>query len=177
MLNKNSFIHKILYLSLFSLIIISLAGCSITEQEAVDASIQIVESSLAEETKEANTETENISYYLPSAFTIESEVNNNIVIENNDQTYILFVNPLESVSSVVVYETTLGFYEDPIVNKQLNNEEHFIFFIVDNGPSEQTYEVIVGIGGMKMTTITSAANMKQSVQDMIDIINSVNIKQ
>ena len=173
---KNSWIHKKLHILLFSFFLLFLAGCSLSEQEAIEASLQTFDNAVEEETKEANEETENIDYYLPNGFTVDSEVNNNIVIEHQEQTYILFVNPFESDSSEVVYETTLAFYEEPIVNITLEKNGSFIFLIVDKGPSDDTYEVIVGIGGKKMTTITEVDNMNQSVQDMLDIIKSVTIK-
>ena len=176
MFNKKSLLHKIVHLLIFTLCILPLVGCNVSEQEAIDSSIQLFEVALGEDKKEANAEAEKFSYYLPSTFMVESEVNNNIVLENKDQTYILFVNPFESASSEVVYETTLSFYEKPIANKTLEFNDQFVFLLVEKGPSDNTYEVIVGIGGTKMTTITEVSTMKQSVQHMLDIIKSVRTK-
>ena len=173
---KNSSIHKKLHILLLSLFLLFLVGCSVSEQEAIEASLETFDAAVEAETKEANEETETIHYHLPVGFTVESEVNNNIVIENKEQTYILFVNPFESDSSEVVYETTLAFYEEPIINITLEKNEQFIFLIVDKGPSVDTYEVIVGVGGAKMTTITEVDHMNQSVQDMLDIVKSVKLK-
>lgn len=160
--------------TVFSLLIaaVIIAGCNVTKEQAIDYAKETFEAGMIAESKEPNTETESFSYYLPSNFNVESETENNLILSDGNQLYLIFSNPEEDELSNVNYDQDNSIEFNTILNKTFITEDHFGYIIVS--PFEKDdYKVIVGIGGNKVTTITELTSVKESVENIIDIINSI----
>ncbi|WP_078379357.1 hypothetical protein [Sutcliffiella halmapala] len=161
----------------FSIIVLS--GCSLSIEEASEKTLNAVEQSLSEENNEANEKSGQISYYLPPQYTVDSESNNNIVLTYKDQTFILFVNPYEQKDSEVLYQSTVESYDSPEVTESFSNEGEFGYVIIDeiDNNEDELYEITVGVGGVKMTTVTNTNNMEESANVMMDVVSSVIVEE
>ena len=166
-------IDKIKYFSIIALFVFVLSACSVSESDAIAQSNKIAEETfIGVETNDADQKTNSFSYYLPSGFKVESESENNLLISKGKQTFILFVNPLEASDSKVVYESTVANNESKVLEKTFEDKGRFGFLYV-RSLEKDLYEVSVGVGGVKMTTHTDTKNMVESVQSMMQVVESV----
>lgn len=163
------------FIFIFSILLLS--GCSLSFEDASKATLQTVELSMTEDKKEANKEGDQFSYYLPPEYTVDNEASNNIVLTHKNQTYILFINPFEPNDSEVIYESTLEGYDSPEVAETFSDNGEFGYVIIDrlDDEKEEFYEITVGVGGVKMTTVTDPDHMEKSADTMMDIISSVEV--
>lgn len=166
------------FISIFIFSILLLSGCSLTFEDASKETLKAVEESLGEEQKEANKVSEQFSYYLPPEYEVDSAATNNIVLTRKEQTYILFINPFEPDDSKVIYESTLEGYDSPEVEETFSENGEFGYVIIDrlDDEKEEFYEITVGVGGVKMTTVTDPDNMEKSADTMMDIVSSVEVQ-
>lgn len=167
----NKSIQKlVLVLLSFSL----LMGCGASKDEAINESKEVAKTAF-QETKMKPTETTNgISYYLPEDFKVQSETENNIILLNARQEYILFINPQEAQDSEVALQKLKKIKGTTILDT-FKDDERFGF--VSIAPLEgKEYELVVGIGGVKLTTKTKIKNMAKNTKAMMEIVNSVKYK-
>ncbi|MCA1319922.1 hypothetical protein LC085_08340 [Bacillus tianshenii] len=163
-------------ISIFIFSILFLSGCSLSFEDASKETLKAVEESLSEEKKEANEASDQFSYYLPPEYEVDSAATNNIVLTHKEQTYILFINPFEPDDSKVIYESTLEGYESPEVEETFSKDGEFGYVIIDRLEKEEFYEITVGVGGVKMTTVTDPDNMEKSADTMMEIVSSVEVQ-
>ena len=166
-------IVSILFISLFIL-----AGCSISIEDATQKSIEAFEQSFEAEEMEAAEETEAFNYHLPSQFAVDTETENNVVLTHKEQTYLLFVNPFEPKDSEVLYDSTKVNYEKLQLDHTVTEDGRLGYMLISpvEGEEEEFYEVTVGVGGVKMTTVTDTKNMENSTKSMMEVVSSVKIK-
>ncbi|WP_019154892.1 hypothetical protein [Robertmurraya massiliosenegalensis] len=156
---------------LFVMVTIWLTGCSASfEEEQADAT-GAVEEAFKEAPKESNHENEDIQYYLPFGFEVEEETANNIILKNGAKTYILFYNLQEDMNSEVVLNATLQQKEFD-VDQRLTEGDKLGYFLIEK-TSEKDNEVIVGIGGVKLTSEVKTKNLSSEAETMMRIANSV----
>jgi hypothetical protein len=166
-------INSILFISL-----LFLAGCSLSIEDATEKTVSTVEKSFVDKEMEASEESEAFSYYLPIQFSIETETENNIVFTNKKQTYVLFVNPYEPYDSEVVYDSTKSNYENLELDHTMTEDGKLGYILISQVEEEEEefYEVTVGVGGVKMTTVADTQNMEASAKTMMEIVSSVKVK-
>lgn len=166
------------FISIFIFSILLLSGCSLTFEDASKETVKAVEESLSEEKKEANEVSDQFNYYLPPGYEVDSAATNNIVLTHKEQTYILFINPFEPDDSKVIYESTLEGYDSPEVEETFTENGEFGYVIIDrlDDEKEEFYEITVGVGGVKMTTVTDPDNMEKSADTMMEIVSSVEVQ-
>ncbi|MCM3666008.1 hypothetical protein M3204_16445 [Mesobacillus subterraneus] len=160
----------------FGLVIIGvflLGACSSSfSEDKVEAKETVVDT--FERTPEkTNNSTEDIDYHLPFGVEVEEESPNNVLLKNGSRTYILFYNQLEKDDSKVVYESTVKQQKEWDVNKTFVNNGKFGYMLVKK-LKEGQYQLIIGIGGVKLTTETD--NIKKDAETMMKIANSVKVK-
>jgi hypothetical protein len=154
---------------------IFLVGCGKTVEEQVTEGIVQVEASF-EKAKESNTAQDDVKLYLPDGYVIDlAEEERNYIVSSDDDQYILFVNEKESEDSQVHYELVKMEKEENIIHlEQLKNEKEFGFAAVIKR-SEEQYELIVSIGGIKLSTMTNDKKIDKKLANMMDIVRSVEI--
>lgn len=153
-----------------------LAGCGKSFDEKVSEGFTTVQAAFEQQPLKANTKENNISLYLPENFVIDpSDEENNYFIHSSDDQYILFINEEEPENSQFNYDILMKSDDKSIIKvEQLQGEKHFGFVAVKQF-SEKEYELIVSIGGIKLSTITNEKKIDFKLENMIDIVRSVEI--
>lgn len=157
-------------LSLFLLV-----GCSASFEEKKDEAIEVVQEKMKEKTNKANKEVGDIEFHLPFGFEIEKESPNNVILKNGSKTYILFYNQNENQQSEVVYKSTLTQHEKFEVNKKWSEKDRLTYLLVENLDKDMN-ELIVGIGGVKLTSEVKTSSLATEAAQMMEIVNSVDLK-
>ena len=155
---------------------ILLAGCGKTLEDQVSKGITTVQAAFEQQPIKANTKENNLSLYLPEDYVIDpSKEENNYFINSSDDQYILFINENEPENSQLNYELLMSSDDDSIIKvEQLQGEKQFGFVAIKEF-SEKEYELIVSIGGIKLSTVTNQKKMDEKLANMIDIVRSVEI--
>lgn len=159
--------HYFLFLILFTLI---LTGCGVSEEEALTAIETMLEPTFEQVAPKATKELKAFNIYLPEGFTVEEEFDNNVILNNHDQTYILFYNLFEEQDSDFFYQLAKQAGDYALLETFQDNDR---FGYVKVEDMEDHYEVQVGIGGMRLTTHTSLKQIEDDVANMITMLNSV----
>jgi hypothetical protein len=150
-----------------------LGACSSSFSEDKTEAKEAVESTFASKPEKADNSTKDIDYHLPFGVEIKEESPNNVLLKNGSRTYILFYNQHETEGSKVVYESTMMQQKEWDVNENFNQDGKFGYMLVKK-LKEDHYQLIVGIGGVKLTTETD--NIKKDAETMMRIANSVKVK-
>jgi hypothetical protein len=150
-----------------------LTGCGLTKEQALDYAKESFEVGILEEPQETNEATDLFSYYLPSELVVEETAENNLILTKDNQLFLIFSNPAENKLSQVNYEQDRVIENTALLVETTEVDGKFGYIIVSPFEDDD-YKVIVGIGGEKGTTVTDLANIKGSVDTLLEIINSIN---
>ncbi|CAM5201487.1 hypothetical protein UACE39S_02166 [Ureibacillus acetophenoni] len=156
------------------LMLLLLVGCGKPLEEQIDTGITNAETAFKDETLEPNTEIGKIKVYLPTGYTIEeSEDHTNYLLKKDNKQMILFVNPNEQKNSKLLYDLYKENQAKEIVEeKTFETEDTFGFTsILQN--DEDSFELIVNVGGVKVSTLSSAQNIDNMLLEMMQIARSV----
>ena len=162
---------------LWMVVVLSLlmVACSPSEEEAYsDAKSQVKEAVLADQVKEPNKELENFSLYVPEALNIIEQGPTNVIFQEDDQPYVLFINEFEEPNSQYLYNQLPE--EDEVYISTIETADAFSYILIQKR-EENEYELSVGIGGIKMTTMTELDHLSGESERMIEIIRSIEEKQ
>lgn len=154
-----------IFLSLVGL----LAGCASIEDESKET-VAAVEDVFKAQPEKTNSENGDVSFYLPSTMEIEEKDENNVILQNGNQTFILFVNPNEERTSDVLYNSVDA--KEFAIDKTYTDKERF-GYVKAFEIEDKLYLVTVGIGGVKMTTETKVSDISESATEMMQIVSSV----
>ena len=163
-------------LLMIGVLTVLLAGCGKSFDEKVSEGFTTVQAAFEQQPLKANTKENNMKLYLPENFVIDpSDEENNYFIHSSDDQYILFINEEEPENSQFNYDILMKSDDKSIIKvEQLQGEKHFGFVAVKQF-SEKEYELIVSIGGIKLSTITNEKKIDFKLENMIDIVRSVEI--
>lgn len=148
------------------------SGSNVTKEEALEQAQEIFKDFPVESKVEPNNETELFSFYLPSSLSVEETTATTVLLSEEEQLYLLFSNPEESDQSKVNYEIDVLQEKDLILVEELSTDEHFAYIMISSLDKE-TYEVIVGRGGDKVTTIATMEDIPKSVTNTIELLSSI----
>ena len=165
-------------ISILFLSFLTLTGCSVSIEDATQKSVDTFEETFKAQPLETSEDTDIFAYHLPPKFSIDSQSENNIVLTQDEQTYLLFVNPFEPKDSEVLYDSTKVNLSDVEVDHTVTEDGRLGYLLISpvEGEEEELYEVTVGLGGVKMTTVTGTGKMEASTKSMMEIVSSVEIK-
>lgn len=149
-----------------------LTACSATVEKEVEETKTSVKEAFESKPKKPTAESDSFSYYLPNEMEIESTSENNIILHQDEQIYILFINPNEQNNSEVMFNAIVDESKDSILNESYTDENRFGYVNVKE-IEEKLYEVSVGIGGIKMTTESKIKNISENAAQMMNIVASV----
>jgi len=124
------------------------------------------------EPNQPNEEIANMKLYVPRGLEVAESDSNNIVFSEEDQLYILFVNPNEDRTSQVLYESTLASLDKVRLNEKFEEKDQFGYIIIHD-VSEDVYGLTVGIGGVKMSTETTTKNLAKDAEKMMNMVASL----
>lgn len=170
--NKMGFV--IIALLLLFLITISVLSIE-TEESVLEEAINTAENTFRETSPESNSEVENFTLYIPDELDVDERNNNNAVLVSGDgQSYILFINDKENKNSTLNYETVRETGENEWL-QSFEDAERFGYIYIN--PLDGEYEVQLGVGGVKLTTISGKDSIVDDVAMMMAISNSVEYEE
>lgn len=163
---------------LVGLIVLSLVGCGKTVEEQVSLGIATAESTFEETPKETNQEIGNIALYLPKGFTIAQGLDElNYTLTKGKNSYILFVNKHEAEDSKLNHEILMNDTINEVVQEQTFKTDGEFGFSAVVKHSEEEYELVVSIGGVKLTTLSKDKKIDEKLAEMMEIVRSVQLTQ
>lgn len=166
----NKFISSLLLASL-----VILGGCSgVSEEEAFESVETMVETAFEADRIEVNEVLDSFRIFIPEHFEIIEDSVSNLIFADDDQAFILFYNTLEDKSSDLFY---LGAEANDNYSLLETFEDEERFGYLQIAEKEESYELEVGIGNVKITTQTTLKDMEDSATDMMLMINSIEFDQ
>ncbi|MCM3162791.1 hypothetical protein [Metabacillus litoralis] len=164
-MRKHSFIMLVI-------ILVLLSGCTQSEESLRNESIDHTKQAFDNEELEVNEKADQFSFYLPNDFKIKEKNDYNVLLEDGNKSYILFVNLNEPKNSKVSYVTLTEQYQEPFLSKTFEQNDRFGYLFVVK-IEENKYEVTVGVGGTKVTTEAKGNDVAEDAEAMMMIANSV----
>lgn len=161
---------KNLYLGTVLVIIGIVTGCSSqSESEVIEEVESVVEATFEKDKPKANESGEEYQYKLPFGVNEKSTAQNNVILEKGDQLFTLFYDP-KSEKNSHLFEEEKEKDKNPLLLKRLDsNEQTFIKIVsLDN----ETYELTLGRGGRKITTISTLSKLDNDAELMAEIVYS-----
>ncbi|SDM71679.1 hypothetical protein SAMN05518871_10275 [Psychrobacillus sp. OK028] len=165
--------RKWMRLLIASLAVILLAGCSTLEEQTSDG-LENAKVAFQDDAEKPNEKVNDINIFLPRGFSIEEESNEtNIILSKGNDSYILFINPNELQSSQLYYNLMTSDSNLKVVKEKTFEQNGRFGFaaIIEN--SEEKYELITSIGGIKLTTISEQQDIATNLKKMMLIVRSI----
>ncbi|QFF99737.1 hypothetical protein PB01_13305 [Psychrobacillus glaciei] len=160
-------------LCIVSLAVILLVGCSSVEEQATDG-IENAKIVFQGDAEKANEKVGNLKVFLPTGFAIENASDQtNILLSKGKDSYILFVNPNELPGSRLYYDLMIADTNLKIVEKNTFEQNGRFGFATIIQNSEDNFELITSIGGIKLTTISKQHNIALNLEHMMKIVRSI----
>ncbi len=153
-----------------------LAACGKSLEEQIETGIESAKATFEGEIHDPNTTVVKINVFLPSGYTIEeSEDESNYLLKKDGKEFILFVNENEGKNSKLLYDLFKENIGKEIIKEEtIENEEEFGFTAVLKN-DEDSYELIVNSGGVKVSTLSDEHNIDSKLEEMMQIARSVNL--
>ncbi|SER91893.1 hypothetical protein [Psychrobacillus sp. OK032] len=156
-----------------SLAVILLVGCSSPEEEVEDG-IENAKLVFQSDAEKPNEKINNMKLFIPSGFSIEDEPDEtNIILSKGKDSYILFLNPNELPSSRLYYDLMIADTNLKIVEEKTFEQNGRFGFVAILENSEEKFELITSIGGIKLTTISKQQNIADNLDKMMTIVRSI----
>ncbi|PKR79326.1 hypothetical protein CEY16_06180 [Halalkalibacillus sediminis] len=153
-----------------------LGACSQSKEEIFNQSErQVKDVFISSELIEPNTEFKNFNIFKPDELEVLEDGKNNVVFTDGEQPYILFINELEEPNSKWFYNQVIESEEKSDYLTTFENDEEFAYFNVIE-KQDESYELQLGIGGVKMATISEKDEIEADVTKMIQMIKSLERK-
>lgn len=140
-------------------------------EEVLKEAMEEAEEQFYEEPIEPNVQLDHFSLFLPDSFEVIEQSQYNLLLEKNGQTFILFYNELEEQSSRLNFEEAKQGNNNSEWLESFEKDDRFGFIYVLEG--NEQHEIQLGVGGVKVTTISSKANIVEDVKNMMNIANSL----
>ena len=157
-------------------IVAVLTACSQSAEEQALAGMENAETVFGSEPKEVNKSIGHIELYLPAGYSIEKGIDDlNYTILNGKDSYILFVNENETSDSQLHYDIFKSESTGEIVQEKTFQSEGLFGFAGVVEQSEEKYELIANLGGVKLSTISEDKKLDIKIQEMMEIVKTVNV--
>ncbi len=154
-----------------------MSACSASIDEEQSKTAEAVQKILENPVTKTDQTIGDVSLNLPFRAKIEASSENNIIITKGSNQYILFWNPNEDQSSKLLYELGIEDEEDIVDHGSFEDEDRFGYYIIrEINQEDGLYELVVGTGGVKMTTQSEAADLSSHAEMMMEIVTSIKFK-
>ncbi|PXW88180.1 hypothetical protein DES38_11443 [Streptohalobacillus salinus] len=162
--------RKLFVISLIALSLVLLSACGVSEEEVAEVLESRTDEMFEAEKPAPNQSFASFEIYLPDNFEVQEEAESNLILESDNQMYLMFYNTLEDQMSDFFYRS-IEESDQYTFLKSYQDDQRFGYVKV--ALVEELYEVQVGIGGIRMTTHTELDQVETEVEQMITIIDSV----
>ncbi|WP_163101192.1 hypothetical protein [Peribacillus alkalitolerans] len=158
----------------FLCLLLIFTGCSANVNEEINKAEKAAEKVFTNNNVKANEKLKEFSFYLPDGFKVDEVKTHNVIINNRDIYAIIFVNPNEQSDSDVLIQNFINHKKEYEKIQTFEKPGKKGFFAVRQ-TEEKKYELIVGIGGVKVTTVAKAADLEILSKDLMK--TAISIKQ
>lgn len=166
--------RKWLRIAIAPFLLISLAACSASAEEQTKEGIKAAKEIFQGEIVEANEKVDQVELFVPGGFTIQEDSDEtNIVLMDNSDSYVLFINPNEKQDSNLFYDLLQAEKKDKVLAQETFEQNGRFGFVAVYPSGEDRYEIISSIGGVKLTTISDEANISANMEKMMKMVRSV----
>ena len=170
--------RKLIHVLLVALSMLVLSACGKTVEEKASVGIENAESVFTNEPNATNKSIGHIELYLPSGFNIEKGIDElNYTVVHGKESYILFVNPNETEDSKLHYELLKNDTKNNIIEDKTYEKDGVFGFSAVNKQDEETYELVVSVGGVKISTISDKKKIDEKLRNMMEMAQSVKVIQ
>lgn len=156
---------------LFSLVIM-IVGCSVSEEEALELGRQAYIDRINQDPQQPNVTKDEIEFHLPRGFEIVEEQEYNILLQQNDQLFILFHQPSEPATSTIRLREDMESAGRAMIYEVLETEEKVSYLIVEEAEEEGLLLVKTALGGAKVSTLTTYQRLKDDIDAMTKMVHS-----
>ncbi|BCB05309.1 hypothetical protein [Bacillus sp. KH172YL63] len=157
------------------ILMLILTGCNTTIDKEKDQTADAVKNALSSNEK-PDEKAGNIEFYLPFGAKIEKESPNNIIISKSSDTFILFTNPQEDKDSELLYKMALNEKESLVKHGTFKEDDRLGYYVIKKLPDTEEYELMVGMGGTKVTTQSEVGDLADHAEMMMKMAASVKHK-
>ncbi|TQS75429.1 hypothetical protein DX933_06330 [Ornithinibacillus gellani] len=148
-----------------------------TEEQVIEKTKDAMEQAFEQPNAlQSNYQGEEYSFYLPDELVVEEEDANNIILTNDaGQTFIVFYNALEGPTSMVYYQAAKD--SSALLYESFSTEDVFGYIrIMSDQDRKNSYELQIGVGGVKLTTYTKQRHLKKDALHMLQIAQTIQNK-
>lgn len=164
--------NAIKMLTLLSVLALLVSGCSSDINEEKANVVDTAQQAFTSTPKDTNAKSGEIKFYLPSGYQIEEENEYNITLENKGDTILLFINPNEAANSTLLLDL-IEQSKDEYLEYAKFEEKDKIGFVALKELDENTYELTVGVGGVKISTQTVTKRLGRYAEQLMKMANSI----
>ena len=163
---------------LIIMLAVILMNQNVKQEEAISNADSSFISSFDTEPAKGNYESDQVTFSLPKGVEVTEETEYNIMLKRRDQVFLLFFNPLEPKTSEVHYLLDKEFEEASVLfnSKKTDDRFGYILILPEEGEDE-LLKVTVGLGGAKVSTITTANELEYSTNVMTEILHTLEYKE
>ncbi len=162
------------FIFLVAMSVLLLASCNQSLDEKVAAGIEAAEKAFHSDDKEHTEEIDGIKLYKPAGFTISDHSDaQNIVFTKNEEPFILFINPNEKSDSKLFFDLLQADQKKEIIEQATFTDEEIFGFVAVVKSDADHVELIVSIGGAKMTTMTTNKKIEENLASMMEVVRSI----
>ena len=160
-----------------SVVAVMLTGCGKTVDEQITEGVKSTATAFEAQSVEPTTTIGKIKVYLPNGYKVEEGTNEmNYIFTKGKDSFILFVNTIETEDSRLYYDNLVNDSSLNIIKEQTFEFEDAFGFVAVIEHSEEQYELVVSSGGVKMTTISADKNIDEKLANMMEIVRSVKVQ-
>lgn len=149
---------------------------NVKQDEAIVNAENVFIASFEAEPQEESYSSDQAGFFLPRGINVIEESEYNFVLGRRDQLFLLFFNPIEPKTSEVHYLLDLEFEDEAVLFKSIEKQDRFGYILV-LPDEEDLYKLVVGLGGAKITTMTTINELENSTIAITEILHSLNYKQ
>lgn len=162
------------FLFLLTLLLSLLAGCASSLEDRSASGVIAAKEAFFANDKDQTEEIEGNKLYKPAGFTISEKSDAfNIIFNKGNETFLLFINPNEKDDSRLFYDLLLADKGKEIVAEETFTDDGDFGFVAISRNDDESTELIVSVGGAKMTTITKKTNLENEVKVMMQVVRSI----
>lgn len=152
-----------------------MSGCGEKEADIQAAIKKEVPTYINQAPEKVTTTEDNLSFYLPEGAKVTTKQENNVAFETDNRDFVIFVNPVEPSDSRTNYEIIKEMNKDKkaFIDATFEPKGSFQYVYIVQG---EKYEVSVGFGGVKVSTLVkNKKDLLEVVEQMIKVAKSVEV--
>ncbi|MBM7096393.1 MULTISPECIES: hypothetical protein [Alteribacter] len=156
-------------------LLFAFAACSVSEEAVMTSADDTFEAKMKADPGETNYENDYLSIYKPGHLSVEDEDLYNLVLSDDDTTYLIFsgdAGEFENEEELLEAQRIQG--EPDYV--QLHHENGNRGYLIIQEMDEVEYQVIAGYNGVKGTAISTLGDVNEDAELLFEMVQSVQTK-